>query len=114
YTTIVAEVVQLVEQPPLRGCVLGVDFTGVGRPVVDLLRQAGPRAFLRPVLITAGHEVSRDGAGFHVPKVTLVSTVATLLHSRRLEIPAEIPERKVLEKELLAFRARVTVKGNET
>ena len=82
--------------------------------MVDLLRKARPRAYLRPVLITAGHTVSKDGPAFNVPKVELVSTVATLLHSRRLEIPREIPESQVLEKELLAFRAKVTAKGNET
>jgi hypothetical protein len=44
YPAVVARTVALVAQPPLAGCTLGVDMTGVGRPVVDMLRQARPRA----------------------------------------------------------------------
>src|SRR5262249_10473314 len=53
YTTIVADVVALLSRPPLSGCNLGVDRTGCGQPVVDMLRAGKPKAILRPILITA-------------------------------------------------------------
>lgn len=114
YTKIVDDVVKLVSKPPLAGCMLGVDRTGCGQPIVDMIEDAMPLAAIKPILITAGFAVTPDGAGFHVPKRELVSTLQMLLQSRRLEIPSSIPEHKNLEKELTAFRAKITVKGNET
>src|SRR5262245_41254435 len=40
YTTIVEEVVQLVATPPLANPKLAVDITGVGRPILDMLKAA--------------------------------------------------------------------------
>jgi hypothetical protein len=37
-----------------------------------------------------------------------------LLQSRRLEVSAQLPEAKVLAKEMQAFKVKVTVAGNET
>jgi hypothetical protein len=68
---------------------------------------------LKPILITGGHAVVADGAGFHVPKPELVAVVQLLLQARRLEVPASILEQKTLEGELLAFRARITLSGAE-
>lgn len=113
YTAIVADVADLVSKPPLAGCTLGVDWTGVGKPVVDMLREAGLKAALRPVLITAGHATTTEGAGFHVPKRELVAVLQVLLQARRLEVPATLAEQVTLEKELLAFRAKITTAANE-
>lgn len=99
---------------PLAGCVLGVDGTGVGKGVLEIIRTAGPAAKLVCVLITAGHAAHADGAGWHVPKKELVSAVMALLQSRRLEIPANLSEAATLEKELLGFRAKITAAGHET
>jgi hypothetical protein len=63
YPRIVADVCDLVQRPPLRNPLLAVDQTGVGRAVLDILRQAGPQARVRPILITAGHEVTQDEEG---------------------------------------------------
>ena len=114
YTQIVADVVLLVSRPPLCWCVLGVDKTGCGTPVVDMLRAAQPQASLRPVLITAGFAVSCEDGCWHVPKRELVAALQMVLQARLLTIPADIKEQRTLEKELLAFRARITAKGNET
>jgi hypothetical protein len=113
YTQIATDVAVLVAEPPLAGCVLGVDKTGVGAGVLEIIQVARPNAVIRPILITAGHEVTPDGAGYKVPKVELVAVVTALLESDRLAIPRSIPEAKTLGKELQAFRAKVTVAGNE-
>jgi hypothetical protein len=90
-----------------------VDWTGCGGPVVESLEDARPDAIIRPVYITAGLTVKPAGLGFHVPKSELVVCTQMLLQSRRLDLPETIAERKTLERELQAFRVKVTAKGNE-
>jgi hypothetical protein len=115
YTQIAADVAALIARTPaLAGCVLGVDKTGVGAGVLEIIQAARPDAVIRPVLITAGHEVTPDGPGFRVPKLELVGAVTALLESGRLAIPRTIPEATTLGRELQAFRAKVTAAGNET
>jgi hypothetical protein len=114
YTTIVSEVTQLVQKPPLSYPNLAIDQTGVGRAVVNMFAEAQPAAVLRPVLITAGHQITRgDDGAIHVPKKELASVLQALLQTRRLKI-ANLPEREVLVKELLAFRVKITLSANET
>jgi hypothetical protein len=109
YTQIVKDVSDFMAQPPLAGCTLGVDRTGCGQPVVELFTQAMVKAYLSPILITAGHSVLPDGAGYHVAKFVLVSVLQKVLQSRRLDIPNTIPEAETLQKELLSFRNKVTL-----
>jgi hypothetical protein len=40
-----------------------VDYTGVGRPILDMLRRARVRARISPVLVTAGHKATADERG---------------------------------------------------
>jgi hypothetical protein len=54
YPDIVSDVVTLYAKQPLADSQLTVDRTGVGVAVSDLLRDAGPRAWLVPVTITGG------------------------------------------------------------
>jgi hypothetical protein len=113
YPRIVADVCDLVQRPPLRNPLLAVDQTGVGRAVLDILRQARPQARVRPILITAGHEVTQDEEGsWHVPKKELASSLQAVLQQRRLRI-ANVPEREILVQELMNFRVKVTVHANE-
>jgi len=66
---VVERVVQVAQSDALAGrCQMVVDATGVGRPVVDLLRRARPGCTILPVTITGGEKESYD-AGYHrVPK----------------------------------------------
>lgn len=115
YTRIAADVAKLVLGPPLAGCVLGVDWTGVGIACLEIVRAARPSASVRPVYITAGHTARPEGPGFFVPKVELAGVVAALLDGGRLAIPASLgPEAVTLGKELKGFKAKVTAAGNET
>jgi hypothetical protein len=115
YTDICREVVELVSKPPLSDCILAIDKTGCGSPFVDMLTAAKPKATLRPTLISAGFTTTRDGREYHVPKRELVAAVQMVLQARRLEIPETIEGREVLERELLAFRSRVSLKtGHES
>jgi hypothetical protein len=89
---------------------LVADATGVGAPVIDMLRAAGlsPAA----VTITGGDTVSRDGQNFRVPKRDLVSTVSVLLQTKRLKIVPTLREAQTLTKELLAFKVSINLRGH--
>lgn len=91
---------------------LVVDQTGVGRPVVDMLRAAelSPAA----VTITGGDAVSQDGRDYRVPKRDLVSVVQVLLQSDRLKIARGLPEAQTLTSELLAFKVSISLKGHDS
>ncbi len=91
---------------------LVVDQTGVGRPVVDMLRAAE----LSPVAvtITGGDAVSRDGQDYRVPKRDLVSVVQVLLQSDRLKIARALPEASTLTSELLAFKVSINLRGHDS
>ena len=91
---------------------LVADATGVGRPVLDMLRSAGltPAA----VTITGGDAVSQDGRDYRVPKRDLVSIVQVLLQSERLKIARALAEAQTLKDELLAFKVSISLKGHDS
>jgi hypothetical protein len=113
YPEVARDVLRLLEVPPLPGCALVVDETGVGRPVVELLAEGlvGADCWLWPVSITAGSAVTweKDGS-CHVAKLRLVSVLQALLQSDRLRIAAALPE----ATELGTFSVKITAAGNET
>lgn len=84
---------------------LVVDATGVGRPVVDMLREAG----LKPIAITitGGDVVGGNPAFQTVPKRDLVSTVQVLLQGGRLKVAAALEHQAILVRELLNFQVRI-------
>ena len=115
YPEIVDRIGALLRTPPLRlECTpLVVDATGVGAPVVDMMRQAGlgPTA----VTITAGFTPSYDphDGSYRVPKRDLISTMSVLLEQRRLRIPRTLPNADLLTRELREFRRTVTKVGTD-
>lgn len=90
-----------------------VDYTGVGRPVFDLFKQARVRS-LRGVTITSGQQATQAADRHNVPKVQLVSRLQALLHSHELRIAASLPDAPVLLRELQDFRVKFTDAGNAT
>jgi len=113
YTVIVDRTRELVAQ--LRGNVsLAVDATGVGRPVVDMLEEARIGATLYALTLTGGDSVQREGRQIRVPKRDVVSSVACLLQTGRLRIPRSLPGAEVLERELIRFRAKISLSGHDT
>src|SRR5262245_494147 len=104
----------LLADPPLSHAALVVDQTGVGAPVLELLRQSGLRAGLRPVTVTAGHAAAPDGrGGWLVPKAVLVSTLQVLLQSRRLRVAGSLAGAALLVRALQNFRAKVTTAATD-
>lgn len=110
YTAVCARLVEMFQNPVLKNSTLVVDQTGVGRPVVDMLKRSKIEAHIRPVTITAGQaSAPADGGGWNVPKKELASTLQVLLQSRRLKVATSLPEAETLVKELQAFRVKINV-----
>jgi hypothetical protein len=84
-----------------------VDYTGVGRPVVDLMREVE----LNPVkiTITGGNEASKTGKDWHVPKRDLVFGLITGLQTGKIRIASNLPFIHILEKELANFKMKVNI-----
>jgi hypothetical protein len=92
---------------------LVVDKTGVGAPVVDLMRKGG----LRPIAITitGGFEENRASSSeFNIPKRNLVSTLAVLLQSARLKVAPELAESETFVSELSNFKVKISAAGHDS
>lgn len=110
YPDVVAHIARMLQRAPLRGATLILDQTGVGRPVVDLVRRAG----LRPiaVTITAGDAESTDHQrNWRVAKSLLVSHLQASLHCGELRIAKGLTEARTLTAELQDFRATTSENG---
>jgi hypothetical protein len=95
---------------------LVVDGTGVGRPIIDLLRAAQPRAAIVPCTISGGNAAVHDATTgyWNVPKRDLASTLAVLLQSARLHVAPALPDAAVLMQELLNFKVKITAAAHDT
>jgi hypothetical protein len=113
YTKIVERIAALTEHPKLRGnCRLVVDATGLGAPVVDMLRAARLGCETMPVVMTSGTEEHFDGRVWRVPKIDLLARVQMLLEQDRLRVAKAAKERAGLVKELLDVRAKQMGRGH--
>lgn len=88
---------------------LYVDATGVGQPVVDLLRAA--KLPVQAVYITGGQNETRSAGEIHLAKNLLVSNLQVLLQTKRIHF-AHTPETLALVEELLRYELKVTEAGN--
>jgi len=100
--------------------IIVVDFTGVGRPVVDLLRRrANQRHFpgrIRPVILAgsdARARIKSEERGTHwvVPKIDLVSCALILQQRHGLRLPANADTEQLFQ-EMREFSMRPTPAGN--
>lgn len=78
--------VSKLSSPAVKGCKCGVDYTGVGRPIFDLLKKAKPPARLFSMLTTAGTNITfdKDKREYHIPKREQVSLLQVLMESNLL------------------------------
>lgn len=112
YPAIVADVVRMLNKPPLDTARLIVDGTGCGRPVVDLLAVELPSYRLDAVTIVSGHTTRYSEGYYHVPKRELAAVLQVVLQHRTLTIAAD-PLRDVLVKEMANFQVKISAAGNE-
>ncbi len=92
---------------------LVADATGVGRPVVDLLKLERMKCQLWPVTITGGDTERSEGGSFRVPKRDLIVGLLVNLSAGELEIADGAEWRGALLKEMAAMRVRITERARE-
>ena len=114
YPKVVERVAWLTRAPEMGGrSTVVVDGTGVGGPVVDLLRRADLDGYLVAVTITGGEREHRTEGGRSVPKRDLIATLEVMLEEQELRIAARLPERRRLIEELMSMRAMPLENGRE-
>jgi hypothetical protein len=103
YPLIVKKMEELTKLPILKGrCTVVADGTGVGGPVVEMLRRADLAADLIPVTITAGEHAARSGHGWNVPRRDLLTALMLTVEEEQLRIAPHLPERNRLVTELMS------------
>jgi hypothetical protein len=112
YVDIVKDTVTLFDQPPLRGALLLVDRTGVGRGIYDMLARSGIKANVIGWSITAGRKPNFQDKT--VPKSDLCASIKAALSTRRLHIAPTLDLARTLTEELANFHVTVTEDRNET
>ncbi len=91
-----------------------IDYTGLGRPVYDMMIQAGFFHSLNAVSITGGNETTSTGTHYNVPKRDLVSTLQIELQNNRLHIASGLKEKEALIEELSNFQTAISAAGHDT
>jgi hypothetical protein len=122
YTAIAQETAELAEAMalawPQSRVALLVDATGVGRPVIDILRkqQVMPHVRMTPVVITGGlSEHFDEVSGFWcVPKRDLIGVAQVALQTGRLKIAAALPDAATLAQELQNFQMKISLAGHDS
>jgi hypothetical protein len=112
YVRVVSRVSEIMQHPALaqppsgQGSRLVVDATGVGAPVVEMLRAARPACRVTAVTITSGDRAHGGGEEWHVPKKDLMSGLQVLLEEGQLGIHRKLSESAALMRELTSIRLR--------
>jgi hypothetical protein len=83
---------------------LVVDATGVGAPVVELLRRENLPCTIIPVTITASGVAHTANSEWHVSRHELLTRLALGLESNRIQIAAGLQESAALREEMLSLR----------
>jgi phage FluMu gp28-like protein len=106
YPLVVAHLREMVSRQELRGrSALAVDGTGLGGPVVDMLRGAGLGCEITAVTISGGErERKSSGLSVSVPKRDLIAGVQVALENGDLRIARSLKELGPLVRELVDVR----------
>jgi hypothetical protein len=116
YTNIGAYAAELMSRAPLPqfAAELVVDQTGVGRPVVDLLRRSG-LSKLVAITITGGDAETRVSHNeYRVPKHLLVTGLDAKLSVGELRFSDKLKEAGAMKSELQDFRRNTSASGYMT
>ncbi len=89
---------------------LSVDATGVGQPVVDILKRSG----VDPVAVyfTHGDRRKKEDRYVSLGKAWLVSRLVALMQTKRIKTP-DTPEVRAMVKELQNYEIRVDENAND-
>ena len=93
---------------------LYLDATGVGKPVVDVLKDHKVQARLTAVYFTYGdRRLKGDEGSISLGKAYLVSRLQALFQGERLHLSRHDPEAETMTRELLDYEIRVDQNAND-
>ena len=108
YPDVVKRVREISEMPMIAmGRSVVVDGTGVGAPVVDLLRRAGMGCSILPLIITGGGRSGTLQGGYEsVSRSELLTGMQVLVQQERLVMAAGCKEVEVFRREMLGLKMK--------
>lgn len=107
YAQVVGALRAVFAAEPVKGGVLVVDQTGVGRAVFEAVRDARLGATVRGLTVTAGHAAQADDrGGWLVPKKDLAGVLQVLLQEQRLKVAPALEHAATLATELQHFQLK--------
>lgn len=106
------EVVSRLRVRHQRSIQLFVDVTGLGDPVLELVKKATSQSSVTPVYFTHGDRRAREAGAIRLGKAWLVARLQTLLQTDRLHLPRN-PVVEDLTRDLLDFEIKVAEDANE-
>jgi hypothetical protein len=114
YPEIVDAVDALIQTAELKGrCRLVVDATGVGLPVMQMLKERCRSARVEAVTITGGARASSEGGMHRVPKRDLVTALQLAFERKQIAISGSLPLIKEVIHELMTLSVKVGDSGRE-
>lgn len=95
-------------------CLMGVDVTGAGAPVWDMLREQDVgKCWMLPVLMTGGEQGRWANQRYLVPKQDLVAGVVRVLEEGRLYTAAGLDVNDLV-REMRGFGVKLSAGGHES
>jgi hypothetical protein len=114
YTEVAARVRAVARRAEVAGrCALVADATGVGRPVMDLLRTEDLGCRLIPVTLTGGDSESLVDGYYRAPKRDVITGLQALLDTGALRIASRLEHGATLARELMEMQVKLTPAGRE-
>lgn len=108
YIDIVARIKKIILDNELRGRTTVVaDVTGVGLPIVQMMRENAISPLVA-IGIHSGQAINEKPGGYSVPKRDLVTSLLTVVQSRRLRVAEDINYRHQLVHEMQSFQMKPT------
>jgi hypothetical protein len=102
YTRVVDRINTITNSEPFAGqCALIVDATGVGAPIIDMLRSSGLRCELTAVTITGGERQAGTSSRPSVPKKDLLAALQLSLKKGEMRISRRMPAVRTLIHEMM-------------
>ena len=112
YPRVVERVRQVVRQSAQQGrCTLVMDATGLGTPVLDMMRAANLGCEIVPVLLTGGERESCANGVWHVPKRDLITGLQAMLDKEELGLPSRLPAARDLAREIAGMDVKISDRG---
>jgi hypothetical protein len=100
--------------PLARNSLVAIDATGVGAPIVDLIKSHRDIYDIYSITITAGTAVNKTGYQLTIPKRDLITKTAILLQQNRIRIAASLRDTPALLNELRNYRIKTSDSGHHT